>query len=166
VQVHTWPKNGGRNQYWTLTPEGKIMGGVNNFVLGIGGGKKNRGQPVVTWDDGGPDKFWELTPEGHLQSKWCGLVMGIAGNHRGQGGKIVTWDIDPNWDKVWRFAPHPSDSSTPLVVPDGKKIFYGRPVGVFSESNGKRLDIGSASMLKECPDTHESWATRLHIKPV
>ena len=38
-------------------------------------------------------------------------------------------------------------------------------VGIFSEKNGKRLDIGSAS-VRECAASHNSWATRLFIRPL
>mmetsp|Transcript_14633 Transcript_14633/g.43724 ORF Transcript_14633/g.43724 Transcript_14633/m.43724 type:complete len:657 (+) Transcript_14633:67-2037(+) len=107
VNVNTWTKNGGQNQLWTLTPEGKIKSALNGLVLGVGGYRKNRGQLVVTWNDGGADKFWELTPQGVLESKWCGLAMGIGNARRSRGGQIVTWNSAPDWDKVWRFVEHP-----------------------------------------------------------
>jgi len=107
ARVQMYSKNGNANQLWSLTDQGKLKSHLNNKVIGIGGYKKNRGQWIVTWDDGGADKFWDITEQGHLQSKWCGLVVGIAEGTPKQGGKLVTWSKDGNWDKLWKFEPHP-----------------------------------------------------------
>merc|ERR1712232_17049 len=45
-------------------------------------------------------------------------------------------------------------------------IKYNELVGIFSESNNKRLDIGGDAMKQEVPASHESWATRLRIKKI
>jgi len=37
-------------------------------------------------------------------------------------------------------------------------------IGIFSEDNRCRLDLGTRSMKVECSPTHESWATRLRIR--
>jgi len=43
---------------------------------------------------------------------------------------------------------------------------YDELVGIFSENNDKRLDIGGDAMKEEVPASHESWATRLFIKKI
>mmetsp|Transcript_17271 Transcript_17271/g.26995 ORF Transcript_17271/g.26995 Transcript_17271/m.26995 type:complete len:312 (-) Transcript_17271:63-998(-) len=47
----------------------------------------------------------------------------------------------------------------------GFPIQYGEVVGVFSQSNNKRLDVGAQSLKEAVPASHDSWATRLKIVP-
>ena len=45
-------------------------------------------------------------------------------------------------------------------------LSYGEIVGVFSEDGEWRLDIGTDAMKQNVPATHDSWATRLKIRPL
>ncbi len=42
-------------------------------------------------------------------------------------------------------------------------IHYGDVVGIFSEDEKYRLDIGTKAMKKKVPASHDSWATRLRV---
>ena len=52
-----------------------------------------------------------------------------------------------------------------LDGPSTGPVCEGHLIGIFSEHHNKRLDIGHAS-VKEQHAGHESWATRLFIRPV
>jgi hypothetical protein len=43
---------------------------------------------------------------------------------------------------------------------------YEDVVGIFSEDGKFRLDIGTDTMKKNVAADHNSWATRLRIKPL
>ena len=68
-------------------------------------------------------------------------------------------------------ASHESWATRVFVRPVGQHssanapIAYGQLVGVFSETGGKRLDLGSKSR-RSCKADHDSWATQLRILPV
>ncbi|MGB1256646.1 MAG: OmpA family protein [Thiolinea sp.] len=51
-----------------------------------------------------------------------------------------------------------------LDGPDEGPVQYGELLGIFSEDNRARLDIGIRAVKEEVPPNHESWATRLRIK--
>jgi len=98
-------------------------------------------------------------------------VMSEAGLRKLAG----SWNLDrDSWEIVMRAHNIPTTPMNTLQaglgvmsLPSGvRRIPYGALVGIFSESNGKRLDIGGASVNKECPASHESWATRFYIRRV
>ncbi|NEO40652.1 MAG: hypothetical protein F6J90_31695 [Moorea sp. SIOASIH] len=65
-------------------------------------------------------------------------------------------------------ASHESWATRLRIVPLNElalgSITYGTVVGVFSEDARVRLDVGICAMKEEVPASHESWATRLHIR--
>lgn len=52
-----------------------------------------------------------------------------------------------------------------LDGPNSGAIRYGDVIGVFTEEGHVRLDLGTRAMKEAVPATHNSWATRLRIKP-
>jgi hypothetical protein len=52
-----------------------------------------------------------------------------------------------------------------LNGPNVGPVMYEDVVGIFSEDARFRLDIGTDAMKKNVPADHDSWATRLRIKP-
>jgi hypothetical protein len=52
-----------------------------------------------------------------------------------------------------------------LNGPNVGPVMYEDIVGIFSEDARFRLDIGTDAMKKNVPADHDSWATRLRIKP-
>lgn len=52
-------------------------------------------------------------------------------------------------------------SFTGLVGP----VHFGQEVAVLSEDEQYRLDIGSDCMKQDTPSSHNSWATRLNVRP-
>lgn len=64
-----------------------------------------------------------------------------------------------SWATVLYIRRLDGPSEGPVILGAGHKV------GIFCESMEWRLDIGAASMKKECHADHESWATKLFIKP-
>jgi phosphotransferase system IIB component len=54
---------------------------------------------------------------------------------------------------------------TRLSGPNVGPVTYEDVVGIFSEDGKFRLDIGTDAMKKNVAADHDSWATRLRIKP-
>lgn len=52
-----------------------------------------------------------------------------------------------------------------LDGPSTGAVYYGDLVGVFSEDNRYRLDIGTRAMKENVPASHRSWATELTVRP-
>jgi len=52
-----------------------------------------------------------------------------------------------------------------LDGPNEGPVRLGHLIGVFSENGKCRLDVGHGS-VKECKASHESWATRLFVRPI
>merc|ERR1711959_677240 len=84
--------------------------------------------------------------------------------------KILSEDkkvrLDIGGDCVLKEIPASHESwATRLIIkrvdgPSRGDIETDHVVGIFSENNDKRLDIGGDAMKEEVPASHESWATR------
>lgn len=78
--------------------------------------------------------------------------------------------LDIGTDAMKKNVPATHDSwATRLVIKslDGTNsgsVCYGQVVGIFSEDEKYRLDIGTDAVKKNVPSSHDSWATRLRIQ--
>lgn len=78
--------------------------------------------------------------------------------------------MDIGTDAMKKSVPATHDSwATRLIIKrlDGKsagEVCYGDIVGIFSEDEKYRPDIGTDAVKKAVPAAHNSWATRLRIQ--
>ena len=82
-----------------------------------------------------------LTPDGVADNEAQRILFGKIINSTSEGNLIA--------------APGVSSNSP---------IYYNQLIGIFSESEPVRLDIGTRAMKENIPASHNSWATRFRIK--
>jgi hypothetical protein len=130
--------------------------------------------------DIGTDAVKQNVPASHDSWATRLIIRRLDGPSRGpvHGGDLIgifsedgRFRLDIGTDAVKRNIPasHESWATRLRIVrlsgPNAGPVTYEDVVGIFSDDGRFRLDIGTDAMKRNVPADHDSWATRLRIRP-
>ncbi|SEN77595.1 Glycosyl hydrolase family 59, partial [Actinacidiphila rubida] len=148
TQVALWDCNGADNQFWTLTPAGRltVYGGAK--CLDVNGGATADGTAVQIWDcNTTAAQQWTVNPDGTVVNPNSGKCLDATGNGTTPGTLLEIWTCNGGPNQAWARG-----SAAGLV----KGQESGRCVDVpgFSQTNGTR------PALWDCNGgTNQTWTS-------
>ncbi|WP_250562204.1 glycoside hydrolase family 27 protein [Sphaerisporangium fuscum] len=101
VQVAIWDCNGGANQQWTLTPDGRLQvyGAkcLDAYDNGTAAGTK-----VIIWDcHGDPNQQWRMNADGAVVGVQSGLCLDVTGAGTANGTLVQLWTCNGGANQKW-----------------------------------------------------------------
>ncbi|MCX4745579.1 RICIN domain-containing protein [Kitasatospora sp. NBC_01287] len=107
VQVQSYTCNGGTNQVWTRTPDGRltVYGGAGSLCLDAYDNQTTAGTKVQTWScNGGANQQWSFNPNGTITGVQSKLCLDVTGGSTWDGALAELWPCNGGSNQQWAMG--------------------------------------------------------------